>query len=40
MHILCFLFLFFFLIRLVEGGIQMGPLSTAVTDWPIVACPE
>jgi hypothetical protein len=25
-----------FLIRLVGGGVQLGPLGTAVTDWPIV----
>jgi hypothetical protein len=24
------------LIRLVAGGVQLGPLSTAVTEWPIV----
>jgi hypothetical protein len=29
----------FFLIRLVGGGVQLGPLGTAATDWPIVACP-
>jgi hypothetical protein len=28
-----------FLIRLVGGGVQLGPLGTAATDWPIVACP-
>jgi hypothetical protein len=27
------------LIRLVGGGVQLGPLGTAVTDWHIVACP-
>jgi hypothetical protein len=32
-------FTFFFLIRLVAGGVQLGPLGTAATDWPIVACP-
>jgi hypothetical protein len=21
------------------GGVQLGPLGTAATDWPIVACP-
>jgi hypothetical protein len=26
-------------IRLVGGGVQLGPLGTAATDWPIVACP-
>jgi hypothetical protein len=25
--------------QLVAGGVQLGPLSTAATDWPIVACP-
>jgi hypothetical protein len=25
--------------RLVEGGVQLGPLSTAATDWPIVPAP-
>jgi hypothetical protein len=25
--------------RLVRGGVQLGPLGTAATDWPIVACP-
>jgi hypothetical protein len=29
----------FFLIRLVGGGVQLGPVGTAATDWPIVACP-
>jgi hypothetical protein len=29
----------FFLIRLVGGGVQLGPLGTAATDWPTVACP-
>jgi hypothetical protein len=29
----------FLLIHLLGGGVQMGPLSTAGTDWPIVACP-
>jgi hypothetical protein len=24
----------FFLIRLVVGGVQLGPLGTAATDWP------
>jgi hypothetical protein len=26
-------------IRLVRGGVQLGPLGLAATDWPIVACP-
>jgi hypothetical protein len=26
----------FFLIRLVGGGVQLGPLGMAATDWPIV----
>jgi hypothetical protein len=30
---------FFFLIRFLGGGVQLGPLGTAATDWPIVACP-
>jgi hypothetical protein len=30
---------YFFLIRLVGGGVQLGTLGTAATDWPIVACP-
>jgi hypothetical protein len=25
------------LIRLMGGGLQLGPLDTAATDWPIVA---
>jgi hypothetical protein len=29
----------FSLIRLVGGGVQLGPLGTAATDWLIVACP-
>jgi hypothetical protein len=29
----------FFLIRLVGGGVQLGPLGTAATDWPIVPAP-
>jgi hypothetical protein len=24
----------FFLIRLLGGGVQLGPLDTAATDWP------
>jgi hypothetical protein len=32
-------FFFFFLIILVGAGVQLGPLGTAATDWPIVACP-
>jgi hypothetical protein len=24
---------------LVGGGVELGPLGTAPTDWPIVACP-
>jgi hypothetical protein len=29
----------FFLIRLLGGGVQLGPLGTAATDWPIVPAP-
>jgi hypothetical protein len=29
----------FFLIRLVGGGVQLGPLGTAATDWPTVPAP-
>jgi hypothetical protein len=29
----------FFLIRLVGGGVQLGPLGMAATDWPTAACP-
>jgi hypothetical protein len=29
----------FFLIRLVGGGVQLGPLGMAATDWPIVPDP-
>jgi hypothetical protein len=29
----------FFLIRLVGSGVQLGPLGTAATDWPIVTYP-
>jgi hypothetical protein len=29
----------FFLIRLVGGGVLLGPLGTAATVWPIVAYP-
>jgi hypothetical protein len=29
----------FFLIRLEGGEVQLRPLGTAATDWPIVACP-
>jgi hypothetical protein len=28
------------LIHLLGGGVQLGPLSMAATDWPIVACPR
>jgi hypothetical protein len=33
---LAFSVCFFFLIRLVGGGVQLGPIGTAATDWPIV----
>jgi hypothetical protein len=26
--------------RLVGGGVQLGPLGTAATDWPIVPAPS
>jgi hypothetical protein len=29
----------FWIVRLVGGVVQLGPLGTAATDWPIVACP-
>jgi hypothetical protein len=29
----------FFLIRLVGGGVHLGPLGTAATDWPTVPVP-
>jgi hypothetical protein len=29
----------FFLIRLVGGGVQLGPLGTTATDWPILPAP-
>jgi hypothetical protein len=29
----------FFLIRLVGGGVQLGSLGKAATDWPIVPAP-
>jgi hypothetical protein len=29
----------FFLIRIVRGGVQMGPLGTSATEWPIVPAP-
>jgi hypothetical protein len=32
-------FIVFFLIRLVRGGVQLGPFGTAATDWPIVPAP-
>jgi hypothetical protein len=32
-------FICFFLIPLVGGGVQLGPLGTAATDWPIVPAP-
>jgi hypothetical protein len=31
--------MYFFLIRLVGGGVQLGPLGTVATDWPIVPAP-
>jgi hypothetical protein len=30
----------FFLIRIVRGGVQMGPLGTSATEWPIVPAPD
>jgi hypothetical protein len=32
-------FFFFFFNRIVGGGVQLGPLGTAATDWPIVPAP-
>jgi hypothetical protein len=29
----------FFIISLVGGGVQLGPLGSAATDWPIVPAP-
>jgi hypothetical protein len=29
----------FFLIRLVGGGVQLGPLGTAAAKWPIMPAP-
>jgi hypothetical protein len=29
----------FFLIRIVGGGVQMGPLGTSATEWPTVPAP-
>jgi hypothetical protein len=29
----------FFLIHLVGGAVQLGPLGMAATDWPIVPAP-
>jgi hypothetical protein len=29
----------FFLIRILGGGIKLGPLGTVATDWPIVPDP-
>jgi hypothetical protein len=29
----------FFLIGIVGGGVQLGPLGTAATNWPIVPAP-
>jgi hypothetical protein len=31
--------LFFFSIRIVGVGVQMGPLGTSATEWPIVSAP-
>jgi hypothetical protein len=39
MLISSFYFLNFFIIRLVGGGVQLGPLGTEATDWPIVPAP-
>jgi hypothetical protein len=36
-NITCFTFYIHF--HLVGGGVQLDPLGTAATDWPIVACP-
>jgi hypothetical protein len=36
---LSFNLILIFLIRLVVGVVQLGPLGTAATDWPFVACP-
>jgi hypothetical protein len=31
--------LLFFLNRLVGSGVQLGPIGTAATDWPIIPAP-
>jgi hypothetical protein len=31
--------LHFFLIRIVGGGVQLCPLGTSATEWPIVPTP-
>jgi hypothetical protein len=28
-----------FLIRIIGGGVQLGPLGTSVTNWPILLAP-
>jgi hypothetical protein len=33
---MCVIFILFFLIGIVGGGVQLGPLSTAATNSPIV----
>jgi hypothetical protein len=30
----------FFLIHIVGGGVQMGPLGTSATEWPVVPAPS
>jgi hypothetical protein len=33
------MFFFFFSIRIVGGGVQMGPLGTSATEWPLIHAP-
>jgi hypothetical protein len=35
-HSVIFYILFISLLRIVGGGVQLGPLGTSATNWPIV----
>jgi hypothetical protein len=37
---ICPKFMLYFLIRLVGGEVQLGPLGTSATNWPIVLAPS
>jgi hypothetical protein len=39
LNLVCNFATYFFLIHIVESGVQLGPLGTVAIDWPIVPAP-